>query len=112
LGVFVALTLLARTMTVAYLPGLALAAGTQFLVGAPDLRVKIRNLAIAAAGLVAGPWYIRNSRSVYDSLVGSGYGEGAVPFGRHYPIASWGVALAYSVVRHRRCLSSSRAISC
>jgi hypothetical protein len=61
-----------------------------------------------------------------------------VPFGRHYPIASWGywtkelrldlsymwlplagalllcfgVALAYSVVRHRRCFSSSRAISC
>ena len=138
-GVFVALTLLARTMTVAYLPGLALAAGTQFLVGAPDLRLKIRNLAIAAAaaGLVAGPWYIRNARSVYDSLVGSGYGEGAVPFGRHYPIASWGywtkelrldlsymwlplagalllcfgVALAYSVARHRRLNGPSRPLS-
>ena len=33
-GLFVALTLLSRTMTVAYAPGLALAAGTQFLVGA------------------------------------------------------------------------------
>jgi hypothetical protein len=138
-GLFVALTLLARTMTVAYLPGLALAAGTQFLVGAPDLRVKIRNLAIAAAaaGLVAGPWYIRNARSVYDSLVGSGYGEGAEPFGRHYPIASWGywtkelrldlsymwlplagalllcfgIALAYSVARHRRSIGPSRPLS-
>jgi hypothetical protein len=138
-GVFVALTLLARTMTVAYLPGLALAAGTQFLVGPADLRVKLRNLAIAAAaaGLVAGPWYIRNARSVYDSLVGSGYGEGAVPFGRHYPIASWGywtkelrldlsymwlplagalllcfgVALAYSVARHRRLIGPSRPLS-
>ena len=27
---------------------------------------------------------------MYDYLVGSGYGEGAEPFGRHYPIASWG----------------------
>jgi hypothetical protein len=91
-GLFVALTLLARTMTVAYLPGFALAAGALFLVSAPDLRLKMRNLAIAAgtAGLVAGPWYIRNARSVYDLFLGSGYGEGAAAFGRHYPIASWG----------------------
>jgi 4-amino-4-deoxy-L-arabinose transferase-like glycosyltransferase len=129
-GVFAALMLLARTMTLAYIPGLALVAGTQFLVGAPELRVKIRNLAMAAGAalLVAGPWYIRNARSVYDNLVGGGYGEGAEQFGTHYPIASWGywtkelrfdlsylglplagalllsfgVALAYLVVRRRR----------
>jgi hypothetical protein len=93
-GLFVALTLLARTMTVAYIPGLALAVGTQFLVEAPapELRAKIRNLAFAVGtiGLVAGPWYIRNARSVYDSLVGTGYGEGATPYGRHYSFASWG----------------------
>ena len=91
-GLFVALTLLARTMTVAYLPGFALAAGTQLPVGATDLRVRMRNLAIAvgAIAVVAGPWYIRNARSVYDLFLGSGYGEGATPFGRHYPIASWG----------------------
>jgi len=129
-GLFVALTLLARTMTVAYAPAFVLAAAAQFLVGAPDLRVRMRNLAIAAGtiGLVAGPWYIRNARSVYDLLLGSGYGEGATPFGRHYPVASWGywtkelrldlsylwlplagalllffgVALAYLLVRHPR----------
>jgi len=91
-GLFVALTLLARTMTVAYVPGFALAAGTQFLVGQPELRVKVRSLMIAAgtAAIVAGPWYIRNARSVYDLFGGSGYGEGAAPYGRHYPIASWG----------------------
>jgi Dolichyl-phosphate-mannose-protein mannosyltransferase len=131
-GLFVALTLLARTMTVAYVPGFALAVGTQFLVKAPaaELRVKMRNVALAVAtiGVVAGPWYIRNARSVYDLFLGSGYGEGATPFGRHYPVASWGywtkelrldlsylelplagalllsfgVALAYLVARHPR----------
>jgi Dolichyl-phosphate-mannose-protein mannosyltransferase len=91
-GLFVALTLLARTMSVAYIPGFALAAATPFLVGATELRVRLRNLALAVGtiGLVAGPWYIRNARSVYDALLGSGYGEGATPFGHHYPLASWG----------------------
>jgi 4-amino-4-deoxy-L-arabinose transferase-like glycosyltransferase len=91
-GLFAALTLLSRTMTVAYVPAFALAAGTQFLVAGPALRLRLRNLAIAVGtlGLVAGPWYIRNARSVYDVLAGSGYGEGATPFGRHYPVASWG----------------------
>jgi hypothetical protein len=91
-GLFVALTLLSRTMTIAYMPGFALAAGALLLVETPDLRVRVRNLAIGAGvvALVAGPWYLRNARSVYDSLVGTGYGEAATVFGRHYPIASWG----------------------
>jgi hypothetical protein len=91
-GLFVALTLLSRTMTIAYIPGFALAAGALLLVEAPDLRVRVRNLAIGAGvvALIAGPWYLRNARSVYDNLVGVGYGEGATVFGHHYPIASWG----------------------
>jgi hypothetical protein len=91
-GLFVALTLLARTMTVAYVPAFMLAAGTQFLVGRTDPRVKIRNLAIAAAtaACVAGPWYIRNAHSVWDGLVGSGYGEASVQYGPDYSIVSWG----------------------
>lgn len=91
-GLFVALTLLSRTMTVAYAPGLAAAAGVQFLhAGPPGLRVKLRNLGIAIFTflLVAGPWYIRNRHSIYDYLVGRGYGEGATRFGRHYPVTSW-----------------------
>jgi hypothetical protein len=135
-GLFVALTLLARTMTVAYMPGFALAAGTQFLVEGPALRARLRNFAIAAGtfGLVAGPWYIRNARSVYNLLVGSGYGEGATPFGRRYPVTSWGywtkelrldlsymwlplagallvcfcIALAYLVARRPRLIRPSR----
>ena len=91
-GLFVALTLLARTMTVAYIPAFILAAGTQFLVRPTELRVRMRNLAIAvgATALVAGPWYIRNAQSVYDNLVGAGYSERASLFGRHYPLISWG----------------------
>jgi 4-amino-4-deoxy-L-arabinose transferase-like glycosyltransferase len=91
-GLFVGLTLLSRTMTIAYVPGFALAAGALLLVDAPDLRARMRNLAIGAGVVVlfAGPWYLRNAGSVYDSLVGTGYGEGATVFGRHYPIASWG----------------------
>ncbi len=91
-GLFVACTLLSRTMTVAYMPALAGAAGVQFLqAGPPAVRVRIRNLAIAIAtcGLVAGPWYIRNRNSIFDYLVGRGYGGGATIFGRHYSIASW-----------------------
>ncbi len=135
-GLFVALTLLARTMTVAYMPGFVLAAAAQFLVEGPALRARLRNFAIAAGtfGLVAGPWYIRNARSVYDLLLGSGYGEGATPFGHHYPITSWGywtkelrldlsymwlplaaalllgfcVAFAYLVARHPRLSRASR----
>jgi hypothetical protein len=91
-GLFVGLTLLSRTMTIAYVPGFALAAGALLLVEGPDLRIRMRNLAVGGGvvALIAGPWYLRNARSVYDSLVGVGYGEGATVFGRHYPIASWG----------------------
>lgn len=91
-GLFAALTLLSRTMTVAYIPAFALAAGALLLVDAPDLRARARNLAIGigVVALIAGPWYLRNARSVYDNLVGVGYGEGATVYGRHHSIASWG----------------------
>jgi hypothetical protein len=135
-GAFVALTLLSRTMTVAYIPAFALAAGALLLVDAPDFRARVRNLAIGigVVALVAGPWYLRNARSVYDNLVGVGYGESATVFGRHYSIASWGywtkvlrldlsylglplaavllvvfcVALGYVVARKRRLIRPTR----
>jgi 4-amino-4-deoxy-L-arabinose transferase-like glycosyltransferase len=90
-GVFVALTWLSRTMTVAFAPALALAVGTQFLVGPRAFRVKARNVgwAVGAAALIAGPWYVRNAPSVYDNLVGTGYGEEAARYGRQHSVASW-----------------------
>jgi hypothetical protein len=135
-GAFVALTLLSRTMTLAYIPAFALAAGALLLVDAPDLRARVRNLAIGigVVVLIAGPWYLRNARSVYDNLAGVGYGEGATVYGRHYSIASWGfwtkvlrldlsylglplaavlllifcVALGYVVVRKRHSIRPTR----
>ena len=91
-GAFAALMLLSRTMTVAYVPALLLAATTQFGVGDARLRTRMRNVAIAAAAfaVVAGPWYAWNARSVYDGLVGAGYGAGAALHGRYYGITSWG----------------------
>jgi Dolichyl-phosphate-mannose-protein mannosyltransferase len=91
-GVFVALMALSRTMTLAYLPGLAAAVGAEIATARSERRVRVRNLmlGVGAALVVAGPWYLYNARSIYDSLFGSGYGEGATPFGRHYPLVSWG----------------------
>ena len=91
-GVFAGLTLLSRTGTVAFVPGLLLATGVQVLVAAPAARTRTRNLlvAVGAGAIVAGPWYAANARSVYDLYVGTGYGEGATAYGRHYPVASWG----------------------
>ncbi len=79
-------------MTLSYIPGLALAAAAQLPGRAAGLRLSVRNLALASGAtiIVAGPWYLRNARSVYDNLVGQGYGEGATVFGRHYAFASWG----------------------
>jgi hypothetical protein len=90
-GGFVALMLLARTMTVAFIPGLALAAAVQ-LIGVDNLRPRLKNLAFAcvAAVVVAGPWYLHNAGSVYDYLSHTGYGAQAAAYGRDYSIASWG----------------------
>jgi hypothetical protein len=90
-GVLVALTMLARTMTVGYLPGLAAAAAVQALWGRTERRLRLKNLGLAAVTtvVVAGPWYIRNARSVGDNLLGTGYGEAAVRYGRHHSIVSW-----------------------
>jgi hypothetical protein len=135
-GVFLALTMLSRTMAVGYLPGLIAAGVVLCTIGEGDRRLRARNLTLAgvAAVVVAGPWYLRNARSVYEYLVPGGYGAEAIRYGRHYQIASWGfwskelrydlyylsfpvavalaacfaVALAHAIARKRLTLSSFR----
>jgi len=88
-GLLVAMTLLSRTMTVAYLPGLALAA----LVAVPPglWRSRVRNLVLALLALfvVAGPWYGRHAHDVYHYLFGTGYGAEAAAYGPRYAFLSW-----------------------
>jgi hypothetical protein len=91
-GVFLGLTMLARTMALAYLPGLVAAAVVLCAIGTGERSLRVRNLVLAgvAAVVVGGPWYLRNARSVYEYLIPGGYGAEAIPYGHHYPVASWG----------------------
>ena len=89
-GVFVALMVLSRTMTLAYLPGFALAAGVQ-LIGRRDLPARAANLGLASllAAAVAATWYAPNAGSVRSYLVDAGYGASSGSFGASHPVLSF-----------------------
>jgi hypothetical protein len=90
-GALVGAMLLARTMTVAYVPAFLVAAGLQagFPDGARRRRLVNLGLAATAAVLVAATWYAHNWRSVVDYLVGSGYGARSQRFGQsHSPLSA------------------------
>jgi hypothetical protein len=89
-GAIAGLLVLARTMTVSFLPALALAA-LALLFGSRDKRGRRAvNLLVGAAiaVFVAGSWYLRNWRSVYDYLTSSGYGSSSGQYGQRPPILS------------------------
>lgn len=89
-GVLVGLMVLARTMTLSYLPGIALAAAAQLIAPGPDRRRRAVNLGLGAlaAVVVAASWYAHNWRGVYDWLVGIGYGAESDRFGDEGSILS------------------------
>jgi 4-amino-4-deoxy-L-arabinose transferase-like glycosyltransferase len=91
-GACVALMLLSRTMTLAYLPGFALAAALQLLRGRELRRVRALNLALGAAvaAAVTATWYVPNAGSVHSYLVGAGYGASSGSFGTKHPVVSTG----------------------
>lgn len=74
---------LSRTMTLAFVPGGALAACSCFLIGGCDRRRQSVNLALGAitALLVAAPWYVKDAREVYHYLIGTGYGASSAAYG-------------------------------
>lgn len=83
-GVALAAVLLARTMMLAFAPGLVLAAVLAILAGpATDRRAGFRNLALALVIAVvgAGSWYAFSAPEVWDYLTGYGYGTESTGYG-------------------------------
>lgn len=81
-GVALGLMVLARTLTVAFLPGVALAAVVLVVARGVDRR-RLLNMALAACAsvAVAALWYARNFDSVRDYLTSFGYGSKSAEYG-------------------------------
>lgn len=91
-GVAIALMLLSRTMAVAFVPGVVVAALLGIAVNYRDeLAQRALNfgLAVLAAVLVASIWYWKNFGPVYDYLTEFGYGQQAQNYGAEASFISW-----------------------
>ncbi len=91
-GVALGLMVLARTMAVAYAPGVFAAALVAILAfERSDLRQRFLNLALMAvvAVLVAGTWYFNNLKPVWEYLTDFGYGSESAYFGAQHSVVSW-----------------------
>ncbi len=102
-GAAIGLMLLARTMAVAFLPGLLVAALIGMLaIERDDLRRRFLNLGLGAlaAVLVAATWYFHNLEPVWEYLTSFGYGKQASYYGANHSTVSWGrfKAVAETVV--------------
>ena len=82
-GGLIGLALLARTMTLAYVPGLVLAAALPLLAESRLRRERVINLIAfgATAVLVAATWYLPNARTVGHYLLDFGYGAESASYG-------------------------------
>jgi hypothetical protein len=91
-GVAIALMLLSRTMAVAFVPGVVVAALLGIAVNYRDeiwQRILNFGLAVLAAVLVAATWYWNNFGPVYDYLTEFGYGSQAQNYGEEASFLSW-----------------------
>jgi 4-amino-4-deoxy-L-arabinose transferase-like glycosyltransferase len=91
-GVAIGLMLLARTMTIAFVPGIGAAALLALaLRRREDWLPGLLNLAAAAiaAFAVAATWYWENLDSVVDYLTDYGYGARAEDFGDDHAVLGW-----------------------
>jgi Dolichyl-phosphate-mannose-protein mannosyltransferase len=92
-GVILGLMVLARTMAVAFLPGVLAAAVLLSLTSDwAELRKRGLNFAlmIGAGVLTAATWYWRNLQSVLDYLTSYGYGTQSNYYGPEQSFLSWG----------------------
>lgn len=91
-GVALGLMLLARTMAVAFVPGVLVAAGVTALArGRGDYRNRLFNLGLLllSGAAVAATWYWRNLQPVLDYLTNYGYGSQSKFYGAEHSLLSW-----------------------
>jgi hypothetical protein len=96
-GVAIGLMLLTRTMTVAFVPPLLVAAvvaaiGRGRVLGQGQMGRRAVNLAllIFCTLVLAATWYLRNYEPVYEYLTNYGYGSNAANYGANHSLLSWG----------------------
>jgi hypothetical protein len=90
-GLLLGLTLLARTMMIALVPGLVLAAMLIVAFGPSPRPRRAANfmLALAISLVIAATWYGSNWPFVAEYLFGYGYGDRSAYYGQAYPMLSW-----------------------
>jgi hypothetical protein len=91
-GAALGLMLLSRTMAVAFVPGMLLAAVVVMLARGRGDRVNrsINLMLLIAAGVaVAATWYWRNLQPVLDYLTNYGYGSQSKFYGAEHSLVSW-----------------------
>lgn len=82
-GLLLGLMVLSRSMTIAFLPGFALAAVLPLLLSPADRRRRLLNFALlcGCGGALAALWYGPNLYSVGDYLLNFGYGAESSAYG-------------------------------
>lgn len=91
-GFSIGLMLLARTMAVAFVPGIFAAVAIVSLARSrEDLGVRALNLTLTAlaAAATAATWYLRNLQAVVDYLTNYGYGAQSNYYGAENSAISW-----------------------
>jgi hypothetical protein len=90
-GLLLGLTILSRTMMIALIPGLVLAAMLTVVFGPTERKRCAVNfgLALAVGFAIAATWYGQNWPVVAEYLLSFGYGDRSVYHGEAYPMLSW-----------------------
>lgn len=91
-GAALGLMLLARTMAVAFVPGIFVAALLAMLArDRTELGRRFVNLGLLTltAAAVAATWYVKNLQPVLDYLTSFGYGSQSAYYGEQHSIVSW-----------------------